>query len=882
MIKNFKSIHIITFLAFALFGVFSVTQFHSFSLSRNIIPATGLILSIGGGITFFLWALMRESVRSEKELRHAHTQLTTAINAIPDTFLVIDRNFRIVMANTAVHMMAGGDPVAKKLHCHQVSHHQDVPCTGSDDPCPLPLVLKYKRPVSVIHAHYSSTGEKHWVEITASPIFDDNGEVIQMIEACKDITKQKEAELALIRSKETLQETNYRLEEAIARANKLAIEADRANTAKSEFLANMSHEIRTPMNGVIGITDLLLHSNPTVEQRDHLNTIHSSAEALLSIINDILDFSKIEAGKLVLETIEFDPGALAEEICGLMALSAHRKGLDFICQIDSKIPSRIIGDPNRLRQVLTNLLANAVKFTSHGEIMLRVKQLDVFNKKAPILFEIIDTGIGISPAQIPTLFKPFVQADNSITRSYGGTGLGLSICKQLVEIMNGQIGVKSKKGDGALFWFTLPMNLPAHEKNKSQPKLSRLDGMRALVVDDNASCRQWLTLLLAEAGCFATEASSSIEAQTALNQAMDKGEAFDAILLDADISLPQENDLKPEYPPVIILTPMGQTERADNTLSQEAIIGFLDKPTKRQALNSLMAAVLRGETETLRPLQPPDNSTPQLDNLAGRIKHKPSVLLAEDNLTNQKVAFGLLKKFGIEPVVVTNGQEAVWAIQQDYYDLVFMDCQMPVMDGLLATNKIREMQTSSSHRIPIVAMTAHALTGDRERCLAAGMDDYLSKPLSSTALAAVLIKWLGKENNNELFTPPESPPLAENDSITILDRSDLVARLANDEELANEVLAAFVEDIPNKIELLKAAVSDGDIIQIQAQGHTVKGAARNISAQQLQQTAARIEEAGKDGAIDQAKALLPLLDAHCQALLKIIFEILGNETHDPA
>ncbi|MDP2106346.1 MAG: histidine kinase dimerization/phospho-acceptor domain-containing protein, partial [Desulfobulbaceae bacterium] len=350
----FKALHILVFLAFALLGVASLTQLHSFSFSGNALPEAGLLLSISGAITFFLWALMRESSQSEKELRQAHDQLRTAINAIPDTFLVIDRNYRIVMANTAVHQLAGYDPVAKKLCCHQVSHHQDIPCTGSDDPCPLPLVLKHKRPVNVIHAHYSATGEKHWVDITASPIFDENGEVIQMIEACKDITKQKEAELALIRSKEILQETNYRLEQAIARANQLAIDADKANTAKSEFLANMSHEIRTPMNGVIGITDLLLHSNPTEEQRDHLNTIHSSAEVLLSIINDILDFSKIEAGKLTLETIEFDPTTLVDEICDLLALSAHRKGLDFICQIDSNIPVQIIGDPNRLRQVITN------------------------------------------------------------------------------------------------------------------------------------------------------------------------------------------------------------------------------------------------------------------------------------------------------------------------------------------------------------------------------------------------------------------------------------------------------------------------------------------------------------------------------------------------
>ncbi|MDP2105531.1 MAG: response regulator, partial [Desulfobulbaceae bacterium] len=507
------------------------------------------------------------------------------------------------------------------------------------------------------------------------------------------------------------------------------------------------------------------------------------------------------------------------------------------------------------------------------EILFRVKLSNIFNKKTTILFEVSDTGMGISPAQIPALFKPFVQADNTITRSYGGTGLGLSICKQLVEMMGGQIGVTSRKGDGALFWFTLPLNLPSHEITKAKPELSRLDGMRALVVDDNASCRQWLIHSLTEAGCLAKEAASTTEAQDAIKQALSNNTPFDVILLDTNINLTAEHIPMPGAPPIITMTPLGRMERPDTPL-RRTTIGRIDKPIKRLALNTVMAAVLRGETVPLSNTQR-SSTIPPLDNLSGKIKHKASVLLAEDNLTNQKVAFGLLKKFGIEPVVIPNGQEAVLAVQRDYYDLVFMDCQMPVLDGLLATSKIREMEYGVRH-IPIVAMTAHALTGDREKCLAAGMDDYLSKPLSAAALAVVLIKWLGVENKGEIIPQPHLFPPAEKDIPKILDQSDLISRLADDEELAHEVLTAFAEDIPNKIEILKTAVTESNIQEIQAQGHTVKGAARNISAQQLQETAAQIEEAGKEGDIDRATTLLPILDSQCQTLLAAIHEIISR------
>ncbi len=510
-----------------------ITYYHE-HLGKIKRIAAFMLVSAAAGILLFLWQLVRKASSAEKELRRAHDQLSTAIDAIPDTFLVIDRNYHIVTANKAVHLVAGCDPVVQQLCCHQVSHHQDIPCTGSDDPCPLPLVLEHKRPVNILHTHYTASGEARWVSITASPIFDEHGEVIQMIEACKDITLQKEAEQQLFQSKEELQKTNLQLEEAIALANKLAIEANQANIAKSDFLANMSHEIRTPMNGVVGMTDLLLGTNPTDEQRNYLATIRSSADALLTIINDILDFSKIEAGKLALESIAFDPRALVEECSDLLAMAAHKKRVEFICQVDSHVPALVRGDPGRLRQVLTNLISNAIKFTNYGEVLVRVKQTEAVANTVTLLFEISDTGIGIDPYQIPALFKPFVQADASTTRSYGGTGLGLAICKQIAELMGGQVGATSRKGEGSFFWFTARLEVEPAIAAAGAPELpAPLQEMRALVVDDNSTCRQWLAHSLEELGCKVSEAASGPEALTFLAQSTEA--PFQVILLDADL-----------------------------------------------------------------------------------------------------------------------------------------------------------------------------------------------------------------------------------------------------------------------------------------------------------------------------------------------------------
>jgi CheY-like chemotaxis protein/HPt (histidine-containing phosphotransfer) domain-containing protein len=449
--------------------------------------------------------------------------------------------------------------------------------------------------------------------------------------------------------------------------------------------------------------------------------------------------------------------------------------------------------------------------------------------------------------------------------------------------MGGQVGAKSRKGEGSFFWFTARLEVAPSAAVVTPDSTAPLQGLRALVVDDNSSCRQWLVQSLTELGCVASEAASGTEALNSLAQARAAAAPFQVILLDADLPssmgepLVQQvmNDRNRGDARVIIMSPLGSMVCGEG-LKQIGVIALLNKPIKQSALLTALLAVRDGGSSF--PSQGAMGDTLVFEGLAETIRPGARVLLAEDNLTNQVVACGLLRKFGIEPMVVPNGQAAVQAIQLDSYDLIFMDCQMPIMDGLLATATIRSMEPDGQ-RTPIVAMTAHALTGDREKCLAAGMDDYLSKPLSVKALAAALQRWLARPGNKggEIDQEGPSQPLAQTQekSAQVLDYPDLLSRLMNDRELGHEILTAFIEDMPGKIAELRHAVTTGDASQIKDHGHTVKGAARNVSAQIMQETAWRIEQAGSAGQVEQALPLLPILEAQYQKLEQTIRELLA-------
>jgi PAS domain S-box-containing protein len=795
-------------------------------------PAFGFTLFVVlviASVSVVVWNHAMLIQRGDEERRVSEARFRTVVTNIPNVVFSLDSQGVFTLSE-------GRGLEALGLRPGQVVG-QSAFDVYRDDP---PVISALRAALKGEVVAWTSQARGLFFETQCTPLRHPSGEVIEIIGVSSNATERRQVEAALREAKEA---------------------AEATTRTKSEFLANMSHEIRTPMNGIIGMTDLTLDTELTVEQREYLDMVKSSADSLLCLLNDILDFSKIEAGKLDLDPIDFELRDSLGDAMKTLALRAYSKGLELAYHVPPEVPDALIGDPGRLRQIVVNLTGNAIKFTERGEVVIDVKIVSQTEDEAELHFAVSDTGIGIPPERQKAVFEAFTQADNSTTRQYGGTGLGLAISGQLTQLMGGRIWVESEVGKGSVFQFTARFGIQKNPVPKTAPpSLDHLRNLPVLVVDDNRINRRILAEMLNQWGMRPALAEDAPSALAALEQAAARAEPFPLALLDCMMPNMDGFDLvlqineRPALADVKMIMLSSADRRSDAARCRElGVAAYLTKPLKQSELLTRIGSVLGegGGAESRLPLAAP--SAPPVNGRSLRI------LLAEDNTVNQKLAVTVLEKRGHVVTVAPDGKQAVADWERQPFDVILMDVQMPEMDGFEATAAIREAERQTGTHIPIVAMTAHAMKGTSERCLAAGMDGYVSKPLQVSELVRTLDALTPSTAPAE--AEPE-PPAREDETVVdepAIDPDAALARVEGDRELLQEIIGLFLEEAPLRMGEIRAAISDRNANALERAAHSLKGSVSYFGAPRAYEAALRLESLGREGDwrdVDSAGAAL--------------------------